>query len=127
MYKNSGLEYRSIKISRVKGWLLLANGLPSKKAIGKSVVGMITLFGDAQTDLFGGLESEVIKMYMVIYWVGDDAVYPLLNSDSTIKLFEKIGEADDKADEIENEPELVASVDDEVEARVISIEAAKDY
>ncbi len=65
--------------------------------------------------------KEVVKMYAVIYWMGDE-VYPSLNDDGQIKLFDKISEADDWADSVEN----AKLENDEVEARVISIEAAKE-
>ena len=67
-------------------------------------------------------------MYAVIYWVGDDEVYPCLTEDGQIKLFDKISEADDYADQIDNRQEDDGKkFEEKLDARVISIEAAKDY
>ncbi len=62
-------------------------------------------------------------MYAVIYWVGDDEVYPYLTDDGQMKLFDKISEADDCADMLED----AKKEEKEIDARVISIESAKDY
>ncbi len=64
----------------------------------------------------------MIKMYAVIYWVGDDMVFPYLTDDGQIKLFDKISEADNCADLLDDEQKL----GEDLSARVISIEAAKD-
>jgi hypothetical protein len=60
--------------------------------------------------------------YAIIYWVGDDEVYPYLNEDKTLKLFDRLEEADKYADELEN----TSRHDREIEARVISIEGVKE-
>lgn len=56
-------------------------------------------------------------MYTIIYWQGNDSVYPVTNPNGTIMLFDKIDEADKHADMLEDS-------DDEIEARVISIDGA---
>ena len=62
----------------------------------------------------------MIKMYAVIYWVGDnDEVYPYLTDDGHLKLFNRINKADDCADMLED-----AKKEENVEVRVISIKAA---
>lgn len=69
-------------------------------------------------------------MYAVIYWIGDDMVFPHLTRDKQIKLFDKIGEADDCADTLEEAQNDVVKAKNltgkKLEARVISIETAKE-
>ena len=40
-------------------------------------------------------------MYAIIYWVGEDEIYPVLNRDKTLRLFDKLEEADKYADSLE--------------------------
>jgi len=60
-------------------------------------------------------------MYAIIYWVDGDEVYPYLTDplDKQIKLFENLEETRKYVDEIEN-------TDEDIEARVISIEDVRD-
>ena len=58
-------------------------------------------------------------MYMIIYWRGDDKIYALLNTDKTIWLAETLEEADKKANHLEK-------LNNNLEARVISIEGVKE-
>jgi len=55
-------------------------------------------------------------MYAVIFCVDDDTVYPEVNKDRTLKLFNSLKEADDYADELEPNDCY----------RVISIEGVKE-
>ena len=54
---------------------------------------------------------------MIIYWINDDKVYPVLNGDKTLKLFESLKEADEWAESLG---------EDESDARVISIESVNE-
>lgn len=63
-------------------------------------------------------------MYAIIYWVGDNYVYPLLNENKTLRLLETLKEADSIAFELEKNEKLDS--DKKVEARVISIEGVKE-
>jgi len=56
-------------------------------------------------------------MYMIIYWINDDKVYPVLNGDKTLKLFDKITEADEWAESLG---------ESKSDARVISIEGVNE-
>ena len=59
-------------------------------------------------------------MYVIIYWLGDDEVYPYLASDGLqLKIFETLTEADKAAD-------LLEKTDDELDARVITIEGVDE-
>jgi len=40
-------------------------------------------------------------MYAIIYWANDSTVFPVLNEDGTLKLFNSLREADDYANELE--------------------------
>ena len=40
-------------------------------------------------------------MYIIIYWVNDSTVFPVLNEDGTLKLFNSLREADNYANELE--------------------------
>jgi len=52
--------------------------------------------------LFPKKLKEVKKtMYAIIYWADDSTVFPVLNEDGTLKLFNSLGEADDYANELE--------------------------
>lgn len=55
---------------------------------------------------------------MIIYWKTDNLVYPYLNNNGTIALFENLEATDITANNIEK--------DKKVEARVISIEGVKE-
>jgi len=55
-------------------------------------------------------------MYAIIYWTDDSTVFPVLNEDGTLKLFNSLGEADDYAHELEPNDYY----------RVISIEGVKE-
>ena len=57
-------------------------------------------------------------MYAVIYWLGDDECFPLLNNNDTITLYEKAKNADAMAEALELETSR--------ECRVISIESVND-
>lgn len=62
-------------------------------------------------------------MYCVIYWTNnDDEVYPYLNENKTLKLFESLEEADRTANALD---ETGTEHHSKVDARVISIEAVK--
>ena len=58
-------------------------------------------------------------MYMIIYWPGNDKIYALQNADKTIWLAETLEEADKKANHLEK-------LNNNLEARVISIEGVKE-
>ncbi len=64
-------------------------------------------------------------MYAIIYWEKDSTVKPLLNEDGiTLTLFEKLSEADKRANEIET---ISRKMSEPVkEARVISIEGVEE-
>jgi len=53
------------------------------------------------------------SMYVVIYWLDDDSVKPLLNKNDSLRLFETLKEANSEANDI-------------TDSRVISIEAVKE-
>ena len=55
-------------------------------------------------------------MYAIIYWANDDSVYPVVNKDGTVKLFEDLKEADDYANQLEPNDYY----------RVISIEGVRE-
>ena len=57
-------------------------------------------------------------MYAIIYWVNDDTLYPVLNDDKTLKVFETLKEADAYADGLESRKIG--------EARTISIEGVEE-
>ena len=51
-------------------------------------------------------------MYAIIYWQDDSTVYPVLNKDGTLKIFETLEEADKYANEFEpNDDFRVISID----------------
>lgn len=54
-------------------------------------------------------------MYAIIYWKGEDRLFPLLNEDKTLRLFDTLKEADEVAEKIDSN-----EVDD-LSARVITI------
>ena len=58
-------------------------------------------------------------MYAIIYWVGEDRVYPYQTKDKQIKLFDTLKEADKEANDFEKSGL-------KVEARVICIEGVKE-
>tara|TARA_Y100000310_G_scaffold310355_1_gene355488 strand:- start:991 stop:1179 length:189 start_codon:yes stop_codon:yes gene_type:complete len=62
-------------------------------------------------------------MFTIIYWVGDDELYPYLNDNKTLKLFESLKEADKTANLLD---ETGTEHHEKVEARVISIEGVKE-
>jgi len=55
-------------------------------------------------------------MYAIIYWADDSTVFPVLNKDGTLKLFNSLREADDYANELEPNDYY----------RVVSIEGVKE-
>jgi len=55
-------------------------------------------------------------MYAIIYWADDSTVFPVLNKNGTLKLFNSLGEADNYANELEPNDYY----------RVISIERVKE-
>jgi len=76
-------------------------------------------------------------MYIIIYWIGEDEVYPLCNKDGTLYLANTLKEADEMADNVENNTyklpdtlkwdknfELEAEAD--ISARVISVSGVKE-
>ena len=76
---------------------------------------------------------------MIIYWVNNKIVYPLLNKDGGLYLFDTLKEADEVADNVENNSYKIdtdkikfvsenaePTINDEVESRVISIERVKE-
>lgn len=58
-------------------------------------------------------------MYTIIYWKGDNEVYPTTNPNGTIRLYDTLEEADKKAMELDLS-------DDEIGARVISINGVQE-
>ncbi len=62
-------------------------------------------------------------MYAIIFWQDDSTVKPVLNKDSTLTLFDTLGEADMHAERLEN---ISKQMGKPVEARVISIEGVSD-
>jgi len=57
-------------------------------------------------------------MYYVIYWLGDDEVYPCLDDSTTLKLFDTLEEAKKYAKAFEEIP----TQNEEIKARVVSLE-----
>lgn len=57
-------------------------------------------------------------MYAIIYWKDDNSVYPYLNNDGTLRLFETLVVADNMANSME---EI-----EKIDARVISIEGVEE-
>lgn len=58
-------------------------------------------------------------MYAIIYWQGDDEVYPLMTEDLQLKLFTTLKEADKRAEKEEKEHK-------DIECRVISIQGVNE-
>lgn len=56
-------------------------------------------------------------MFAIIYWIGENEVYPLLTPDLQLRFFEKVEEADRVASEFESINSRY-----EIATRVISIE-----
>jgi len=51
-------------------------------------------------------------MYAIIYWQDDSTVYPVLNKDGTLRIFETLKEADEYANNLEpNDYYRVISID----------------
>jgi len=57
-------------------------------------------------------------MFAIIYWVDDNTLYPVLNDNTTLRLFETLKEADAYAEGLERRKIG--------EARVISIEGVAE-
>ena len=49
-------------------------------------------------------------MYAIIYWRGEDEVYPVLMADGQIKVYDKLAEADADAEEFEKRLKVDARV-----------------
>ena len=67
-------------------------------------------------------------MYTIIYWEGEE-LYPLLNEDKTLRLFNTLAEADNDASQLEalNRTDIKQGrMIKKIECRVISIEGVKE-
>jgi hypothetical protein len=73
-------------------------------------------------------------MYSVIYWLNDDRCYPLVSDTGELWLLETLKEADEVAELLENNSSKLNEkidlshilIDDEIEARVISIDGVSE-
>lgn len=76
-------------------------------------------------------------MYSIIYWIGENEVYPLCNKNGTLYIAETLKEADEMADNVENNTYKLPNTikwdenfeienEADIEVRVISISSVKE-